>query len=183
MRRLACLLSLMLCGCVVSVQPVVPAATSTFDTRLLGTWGEADGKTRVVISRGDSNTYELAYTDGDGKVGSFEARLGKVGTRTVLDVQPAPRESHPMPEAASLIRGHMLYVLSIAPDSVLVSMLNRKTLREAMKSKSVALAGFDDGDQVVLTGTTAELNRAMAGYLDRPRALDEASTWRRVVRP
>src|SRR6185295_20095583 len=104
MRRLACLLSMVLCGCVVSVQPVVSAAASTFDTRLLGTWGEADGKDRVVITRGDSNAYDIEYTDSDGKVGTFEARLGKLGTRTVLDMQPAPRESSPMPEAASLIR-------------------------------------------------------------------------------
>jgi hypothetical protein len=179
MRRLACLFSVVLGGCVVSVQPVVTPAASTFDTRLVGTWGEVDGKDRVVLSRGDGSTYDLEYTDADGKIGAFEARLGKLGARTVLDVQPAPRESSPMPEAASLIRGHVLYTLVITADSVLVRLLDPKILREAIKSKTVVMGSMDDHDQLVLTGNTAELGRVLAGYVERPGALGEASTWKR----
>src|SRR5690349_667574 len=124
MRRFGLLFSLVLGGCVVSVQPLITPAASGFDTRLLGTWGEVDGKDRVVLSRGDSSTYDIAYTDADGKKGTFVARLGKIGARTVLDVQPAPRESSSMPEAASLIRGHVLYALVISADSVLVRLLD-----------------------------------------------------------
>jgi len=180
MRRLACLFALGLGGCVVSVQPVVTAAASTFDTRLLGRWGEADGKDRIVITRGDSNTYDIEYTDSDGKVGQFEARLGRLGQRTVLDVQPAPRETSPMPEAPSLIRGHMLFALTVFRDSVQMALLAPKALRAAIKNKSVALASFDDHDQLVLTGSTGELTRALASYIDKPGALDDPSTWVRL---
>lgn len=180
MRIVACLVSLALAGCVVSVQPVVTAASSTFDARLVGHWAEVDGKDRIVVSRGDANTYDIEYTDSDGRVGTFEARLGRLGQRTVLDVQPAPRESSPMPEAASLIRGHVIYVLAVATDSVRVSLLNPKALREAIKAKAAALGSFDDHDQLVLTGNTGEVNRALGSYIERPGALDEPSAWRRV---
>ncbi len=180
MRRFACLLVLALGGCVVSVHPVVPAASATFDARLLGRWAEQDGKDRIIVSHGDSNAYEIEFRDGDGKVGQFEGRLGTLGQRTVLDVQPAPRESAPMPEAASFIRGHMLYVITVATDTVRMSLLAPKALRAAIAAKQVALASFNDRDQLVLTGSTDELRRALGAYVERPGALDEPSTWVRI---
>ena len=182
MRTLAGLLCLAMCGCVVSVQPVVSATGATLDARLVGTWGEVDGKDRIVVSRGDANTYEIQYTEGDGKVGHFEARLGRLGLRTVIDVQPSPRESSPMPEGPSLIRGHIIYVVAIAADSVRMQLLDPKALRAAIKNKSAALGSFDDHDQLVLTGGTDELRRVLAGYIEMKGALDDPSTWRRVAR-
>lgn len=180
MRRLVWLVAGALGGCVVSVQPVVTVAASSFDASLLGKWAEVGSKDRITVSRGDANLYEIEYTDGTGKTGQFEARLGWLGQRTVLDVQPAPRESSPMPEAASFIRGHILYAITIAPDTIKIALLDPKALRAAVKSKAVVLSSFDDHDQLVLTGSTDELRRALASYIERPGALDEPSRWRRL---
>lgn len=180
MRLTAIVLCFALGGCVVSVNPVVNTSAATFDARLVGTWQEADGKDRIVVTRGDANLYAIDYTDSDGQVGHFEAHLGRLGQRTVLDVQPTARESSPMPEGASMIRGHIVYVVTITADSVRMSLFDPKALRAAIKSKSVSMASFDDHDQVVLTGDTGELQRALGAYIERKGALDEPSTWRRV---
>ncbi len=176
-RLCACVV---LAGCVVSVEPVVPSSAATFDVRLLGRWTEVDGKDRAVVSRGDSNGYAIEYTDGEGKVGRFEARLGRLGPRLVLDVRPAARESEPaLTEAAMLIRGHVLFVIDIAADSVRIAMLKPEALRSALMNKSVQMAHVDDRDRLVLTGTSEELRRVLAGYMERSGALDEPGTWRK----
>ena len=87
-----------------------------------------------------------------------------------------------MPEGPSLIRGHIIYVVAIAADSVRTSLLDPKALRAAIKNKSAALGSFDDHDQLVLTGGTDELRRVLAAYLEQKGALDDPSTWRRVPR-
>ena len=111
---------------------------------------------------------------------SFEARLGRLGPRLVLDVRPAARESEPaLTEAAMLIRGHVLFVIDIAADSVRIAMLKPEALRSALMNKSVQMAHVDDRDRLVLTGTSEELRRVLAGYMERSGALDEPGTWRK----
>lgn len=79
-----------LAGCgVASVAPFVSAAATEFDSRLLGTWQDSSAKEFVVITALPPKGYALAYTDGDGKAGRFEALLGHVGPLLVLDVTPA----------------------------------------------------------------------------------------------
>ena len=168
----ALLLCLLMCGCVVSVQPVVSPASATFDARLVGRWAEVDGKDRIVVSRGDANTYEIQYTDGDGKVGHFEGQLGRLGQRTVLDVQPSARESSPMPEGPSLIRGHIIYVVAIAADSVRMQLLNPKALRAAIKNKSAALGRRRAGSpstQAAMSSrrSGSEMSRSQPGAMGR----------------
>ncbi|HEX7938958.1 MAG TPA: hypothetical protein VF483_08170 [Gemmatimonadaceae bacterium] len=180
MRSLALVLCFALGGCVVSVQPVVTAAGSSFDARLVGSWAAADGKDRIVVSAGDDKVYAIEYTDSDGKVGHFQARLGHLGRRTVLDVQPAPRDSSPMPEGPLMIRGHLLFVVAVAGDTAKLEQLDPKALHAAIKSGAIAMARFDDHDQLVLTGATAELQRVLAAYIERKGALDDPSTWVRV---
>ena len=179
-RIIACLVSCVLGACVVSVQPVVPGAAASFDARLLGRWAEVDGHDRIIVSSGDSNAYAIEYIEGEGRVGKFVARLGRLGQRMVLDVQPAPRDSSPMPEAPLLIRGHVLFAITVSQDSAQLSLLSETAFRDALRSKAIVLDNVFEHDQVVLTGPTAELRRALAPYLGRRGALDEPSTWRRM---
>ena len=82
MSKLAAMLGpvVVLTGCVLSIDPIVPETEATFDPRLLGAWEEVSGSDRAVVSRAAQNTYAIEYTS-DGKVGRFEARLGRLGER------------------------------------------------------------------------------------------------------
>lgn len=173
-------LAFVLSGCVLSVEPVVPESAATFDTRLLGTWEEASGSDRAVISRASESTYAIEYTT-DGKVTRFEARLGRLGDRVVLDVWAAPGDGEvPEPYAGVLIAGHLPLLLDVAADEVQVTALEEDVLLEALRAGSVDLAFRDAKEQVVLLGTTDEMHEALAPYLARPGALSEPNTWRRV---
>jgi len=182
MRNLRLLVGgLVLTGCVVSVDAVVPSSAATFDARLVGRWAEVDGKDRAVVTR-DSNGYAISYTDGDGKVGRYEAHLGRLGKQLVLDVTPASRNSDAgVPEGAMLIRGHVLFAIGIAADSVRVALLKTDSLRAALKGGTVRMAYGSDHDQLILTDPTTALRGALTAYLARPGVLDDPSTFRRVT--
>lgn len=168
--------AIVLSSCVLSIDPVIPESGATFDPRLLGTWEE--GSVRAVVSRAAENSYAIEYTS-DGKVGRFEARLGRLGDRLVLDVWPAPRDSDlPEPYAGLLVAGHLLLALDVGPDEIRVAILEPDSLSVALRAGQIRLARSED--QLILLGTTEELRSALGPYLARSGALAEPDVWRRV---
>lgn len=180
----ALLLSILaLSACVVSTDTVVPAASATFDQRLVGTWNEAKGTDRAVVTRGDSVTYAIDYTIND-KTGRFSARLGMLGNRQVLDIWPTPRsEEIPDPYAGLMIGGHVLMAIDVNGDDVRLAPLNADSMSKALRSGAVKLPFEEKKDQLVLRGTTRELRAALTPYLARASALDRPATYRRARDP
>ena len=167
-------------GCVMSVEPVVPAADATFDERLLGAWAEVSGEDRAVVTRSAANTYLVDYASGK-DTGRFEARLGRLGGRVVLDAWPLPRETELRTSyRRHLIPAHVLVVLDVGADETGVSLLEPNPLMAAIGAASLRLTYGRLGDQVVLHGSTAELRAALGPYLARPGALAAPATFRRV---
>lgn len=167
-------------GCVLSVDPVISESDATFDPRLLGMWEEVSGSDRAVISQAAENTYEIEYTS-DGKVGRFEARLGRLGDRLVLDVWPAPRDNDlPQPYAGLLVAGHQILSLDFDQGEIRVAALEPDSLLAALRAGQVRLAYRHSEDQLVLHGTTEELRSALGPYFARSGALAEADQWRRA---
>ena len=172
--------AIVLSGCVLSVDPVIPESGATFDPRLLGRWEEVSGSDLAVVSRGAENAYAIEYTSG-GKVGRFDARLGRLGDRLVLDVWPAPPDTDlPAPYSELLVAGHLLFALEVGPDEIRVGMLEPDSLLAALRAGQVRLAHGRSEDRLILHGTTEELRSALGPYLARSGALAKPDVWRRV---
>jgi len=177
-------LSLLLTGCVVSTDAVVPESEAMFDPRLLGTWEEVGGTDRAVVSRAAANTYAIAYTNDKGKTGRFEGRLGRMGERPVLDVWPTPREHDiPDPYGSSLLPGHVLLALEIDTNQVNVATLEPDSLAAALRSGAVRLAYERSDDRLLLRATTGQLRAALREFLARPAAWRQPDAWRRSQGP
>lgn len=193
---LAAALALAGCGWVVSSAPIVTADDAGFDPRLVGEW-EDDAGSRMVIARGDGNGYTIEYTPvfdpgpehGRHTVatGHFTARLGRLGGRTILDVQPA--FDPPEPYDGLIIPGHLLFVLhSVDEDELRLQLLEIDSVVAHLESGALPLAHslvpgsgpFDGPEQVILHGGTAELRAGFEAYLDRPGVLGDPSPMRRV---
>lgn len=174
-------LSIVLNGCVLSIDGVVSESDANFDPRLLGGWEEASGSDRAMVSRAAENKYAIEYTSDNGKVGKFEARLGRLGERLVLDVWPAPRETDlPAPYADMLVEGHLLLALEVSTNEISFAMLEPDSLRAALRAGAVRLAYGGPGDRLILQGTTAELRSTLGRYLARSGALMKPDVWRRA---
>lgn len=173
-------LGLVLSTCVLSVDPVVSESDAMYDPRLLGTWEEVSGSDRAVVSRAGENSYAIEYTS-DGKVGRFEARLGRLAERLVLDVWPAPRDSDvPQRYADLLVAGHLALAVDIGLDEIRVAGLEPDSLLAALRAGRVRLAHARSGDRVILLGTTGQLRSALGPYLARSGALARPDVCRRA---
>ena len=173
-------LAVVLSGCVLSVEPVILESGATFDPRLLGMWEEVSGSDHAVISRAAENTYAIEYSS-DGHVGGFEARLGRLGDRLVLDVWPTPSDKDlPQPYAGLLLAGHWLLSLDVSPDEIRTAALEPDSLLAALRAGKVRLAHRLSEDELILHGTTEELRSALGRYFARSETLAEAWVWRRA---
>lgn len=172
--------ALVTAGCVVSTEAVITDADSTFDERLLGTWAEQGGSDTAVVRRGAGNVYAMTYTMGS-TTGRFEARLGRLGDRFVLDVRPTP-ETHelPLPYRATLLPVHLAVFIDIGPDEVRIALLEPDSLRAALEAGRVRLAASGEQHQLALRGTTAELRAALPSHLARPGTLGAPGVFSRV---
>jgi hypothetical protein len=181
-RLVAIAASIILTACAISVDAVVRDENATFDQRLVGNWVDAsDTGASASVSRESPTSYRIMFTD-DGKTGRFEARLGRLGNRMVLDVWPEPADSEiGEPYRGALIPGHLVFVVEIGADQVTASALSADSLRAAIKSGRVKLDTLGDR-QMILTGPTTALRAALAAHIARPGVLDDPATFRRVRR-
>jgi hypothetical protein len=175
-------LSALLGGCVLSVDEVIPESGATFDPRLLGAWQEVDGSDRAVVSRIGEKGYAIEYSF-DGRVGNYQARLGRLGERLVLDVWPAPGEAElPSAYAGMLVGGHLLLAVDVEPDQVQLAALEPDAFAAALRAGIVRLPNTRIGDRLILHGMTEELRAALGPYMNRAGTMHEPDTWRRVTR-
>ena len=169
-----------LSGCVLSIDPVITDSNSTFDSRLLGEWEQASGSDRAVVSEGEDNSYVIEYTS-DKQAGRFQARLGMLEDRQVLDIWPAlDEEAQERPEAGLLVAGHLLLAIEIDRDEISVMALEPDPLLGSIRAGDVKAPYRQNEGQLILTGTTEELRSALGPYLSRSGALSEPSVWRRA---
>ena len=170
-------------ACAVSVDAVVSDANATFDQRLIGNWIDvSDTGARAAVTRESPTSYRIMFTD-DGKTGKFEARLGRLGTRMVLDVWPEPADSEiAEPYRGALIPGHLLFVVEIGADQITAATLDTDSLRAAIKAGRLKLDTLLANRQLILTGPTNALRAALPAHLARPGAVEKPATFRRVRR-
>jgi hypothetical protein len=173
--------AIVLSGCVVSIDPVVPESGATFDARLLGRWEEVSGSDLAVVSRAGDKAYRIEYTS-DGKPGRFDARLGRLGDRMVLDVWPAPRDGElPRPYSGAFVAAHLLLALDVGQNEVRMATIEPDSLLASLRDGRLRLVHSRSNDQLLLHGTTEEIRAALGPYLVRAATLTAPTVWRRVA--
>lgn len=176
---LAALVCLSACG-MGSVSPIVTDADILTDSRLIGSWQDAQGRESAVITAAGPTGYRILYTDDDHKTGEFDARLGRLGALRVLDVQPV----EPLPSAndvyrSLVLRAHGLIVVDSLGVALHVRIINPDSLKAylARQPKGVAHALVDEA--VLLTGSSPEVRRLLQEFLARPGVLEKPDIWQR----
>lgn len=163
-----------------TVDAVVRESDATQDARLVGTWAEVNGKSRATVTL-DGGVYAIEFTDDDGAVVHYEARLGQLGGAAVLDVQVSTAKTPSThAEVSAMIRGHQVVRVQVSGDTASIALLKTETLKQALSDKSVTLEYISDQDRLILLGNTAALRATLGPYVRRPGAFDDAGEWRRV---
>lgn len=174
-------IALMECG-VASVSPIVTDTDAAYDARLLGTWLDGDGKDSAVITSGRADTYNVVFTEGDGKTGRFSGRLGRLGPYRVFELQP----EEPIPAASDtykslLLRAHGIVVVDSIGEVVVFRLLGADSLRAYLKARPRSVPHTIVGNAVLLTSSSAEARRFLTAFVGRPGGLSEREVFRRRV--
>lgn len=169
-------------GCTVlgSVAPIVNGASEIYDPRLIGTWIHSESAESAVITRDSALGYEIVYTDGKGKIGRLNGRLGQLGGRLVLDLVLAEMELD-----VADVYGALLLPLHtpIFIDSIGETLVWRGAESDSInalltRSPKVVAHEMRD-DHIVLTAPSPAVRRFVAGLARRPGFLAEAVSWTR----
>jgi len=180
---LACALAVT--SCVLSVDDVVPPSDSVYDPALIGVWeGTWEGESapaRAVVSDADGRSYVIDYTEASGeRTGSFQARLGRLGGRLVLEVWPAgdPGETPVQDDLA--VPGHMVFVVDSVAAGIRLSAFDQDSVQRALERGTLRLPSRTLEGRTILLGETDTLRAALGPLVARGALLAEAGTWRRV---
>jgi hypothetical protein len=182
-------LAIVLGGCVYSVESVITDSGATFDQRLLGAWEEVGGSDRAVVTRSARNGYAIGYASGD--TVRYEARLGRLGDRLILDVSVPPEDGSLMQSGEPPIAWHLAFALDVREDEIRVALIDGDSLTAAIRAGRVRLAAhgraaFCPGKcapaELILDSTTEDLRTALGPYLASAGALEPPSVFRRAPR-
>lgn len=170
-------LSLLIVGCVRSLNPLFTAKDLIFNPTLIGTWTDNNNNTWTFL-KGKEKSYELIYTEKNSPA-KFKAHLVKLGKYQFLDLAPKEPGIDNSFFAAHLIPVHTFSRIWIAEDSLRLSVLDNGWLKKMIDSKKISIAHQRQGDGIILTASTRELQKLVVAYADNPKAFPEPGVLRR----
>lgn len=159
-------------ACVTSVQPYVADDSARFSPELIGRWVDAANGERAIVTQTGPRRYGIAYTDDRGETKWFIGRLGRLGSRDMLDLEAAETDS-----AEGSAGAHLAIFLDTVGPRIQISVLETDTLAAYLHAHSSAIGHRRTKDGLVLTAGTADLVKFLAVYLRRQRVLGEPASW------
>ena len=175
--------SLVLPGCVPSLNPLYTEKDLVFDAALVGTWAEQDDSRETwSFNKSGEKEYKLIYTEDD-KTGEFKAHLLKLGNTLYLDFFP---ESDGLKDSkrndfylSHFVPGHMFAKVTQVEPTLRMAMLNPDWLKKLLEKNPKAIAYHAVGeDRIVLTASTAELQKFIVA--NTGEAFGDPATLKRV---
>ena len=172
-----------LIGCIpTSINPLYTGQDLVFDPALIGVWSETgDSKETWAFEKAGDTEYKFVYTEGDGKIGRFEARLLKLGNTKFLDFFPDESGIEEMNRSGfykiHLLRTHSFLKVTQIEPALQMAPLDLKWLREFLGKNPKAIRhhklGEGDEAQIVLTDSTPELRKFVEKHLKTAGAFGE----------
>ena len=161
----------LLCSCIPSVNPFYTARDVVFEPRLLGTWQEKDKTDKPDVWKFESATnkmYQLTVTEKEDKQGKFDAHLFKLKQEYFLDLIPSDcnyATNQADLVAASMFPGHLLVRVSQLGPDLKLALFDFDWLQKYLEKNPKALAHHQEGDRIVLTAGTRDLQKFVLKHL------------------
>jgi hypothetical protein len=162
---------------VVSLQPVYTQLDLEADSRLNGMWSDKEGDVTFSFEQatenGKANEYKLVVKEKNGEQeesGEFEVRVVRLGTCHFLDIYPQSSKEGSDFYRLHFTRAHTFARLEINEDSIQLAFLSASWLEAKMDEKSVDTPCVKVDDELLLTGTTEEVQEFVFSYASNDEA-------------
>lgn len=161
----------LLCSCIPSVNPFYTDKEVIFDSRLLGAWQEKDKTENPDVWKFEGTTnkmYKLTVTEKEGKPGVFTAHLFQLKQEYFLDLIPvdcnyATNQADLV--AFSMFPGHLLVRVPQIEPELKLAFFDFDWLQKHLKKNPKALAHHREGDRLLLTAGTRDLQKFVLQHL------------------
>lgn len=180
-------LAFFLASCfVTSIYPLYTEKDLTFVPELLGTWKAEDEENLYTFQQSGKNAYELIITGQESnkkstgildyeEAGRYEAHLVKLGKFLFLDIYPQVPEMGEYGLDFYLVPVHSFHKILIEKDVLRLVSLDYDWLEEMIKGNKINLAHVRVEDRIVLTASTAELQKFVLKYVEDSEAFSDFS--------
>jgi hypothetical protein len=163
--------AVLLCSCIPSVNPFYTDQDVVLDARLLGEWQEKDKSDNPDVWKFEGTTnkmYKLTITEKEGKQGRFNAHLFQLKQEYFLDLIPddcnyATNQADLV--GASMYPGHLLVRVPQLEPVLKLALFDFGWLGKFIEKNPKALAHHKEGDHIVLTAGTRDLQRFVLKHL------------------
>jgi len=174
------LMTALLSGCVISINPLYTEETIVFDPQLLGRW-DAGGDETWHFEADNPRSYTVTVRDGDER-GVLIAHLVQLGEFRFLDLYPEePDCDFPDIYLAQLIPAHMFFrVDEIGDDQLVINSVDLDWLVEYLDTHPGEIGYTMVDDRPLLTAGTAELQAFFERLAANDEAFDDPDTMERL---
>jgi hypothetical protein len=173
-----------ICGCIPSLQPFFTAKDVVFEPALIGSFSE-DDKIVWTFSRGEDRSYKLVIRD-EAKSSSFVAHMFRLGGERYLDLYAAGDSLDDCPREdffkASLVPGHLVLRVPSISSTLKLQVLNEEWLKENFKGKSAVPHSLLEGERLVFTGSTEQMQAFLEGIAAEEKAWGKPAEFKRKNR-
>ena len=171
----------LLTGCVPSLHPLYTNNDLIFEQSLLGSWAGEKKSAWTFGNEGDKKAYKAVYTDEGGKTGEFVAHLVKLKGTMFLDLYPAePNLAQNDFYKMHLVPAHTFLLVSQIEPVLQISPLDADWLKHYLAKHPEAIAHeVIEGNGIVLTASTRQLQRFLLRHVHTKDAFGEGSKWKR----
>jgi hypothetical protein len=167
---LACVLTMT--GCLtLSICPLYTAKDVVTDPAIEGKWADPDTKDVWAIQKFGDSAY-IATNPADENGEPVELRLVQLGERRFVDLTAKDTPS-------LAVAGHVFGKLWVTGDVLHLQMMSDKWLEKKARDAGLAFATGPDKD-VLVTASTADLQKFVLKYADDPDAYDSPSVLHRT---
>jgi hypothetical protein len=182
------LVGVFLSGCLVpSLHPLYTDKDIVLRPEIVGSWTAEDGDAIWEFELEPDSSYSLAYIDSEEPDTSwFTVHLVRLDSLLFMDSYPNPSDILTDAYKTHLIAAHTFSKVQIDSDSdaITISVLDLDWLRKSIDSGRISIAHEQLGpDDLVLTATTEELRRFMAGIADDSDAFSSVDLYRQIGGP
>lgn len=194
------LLVIFLSSCLKTLHPIFTLKDIVYETKLLGKWKTDNQGTKgfaVITNLAADNSIELpekisaikqkgylvSYTNEEGETGEqYIAILAKIGDHLYFDYYPADKKSEQKLDEfflAHYVKVHTSFKVDISSDgSFQLVQLDESYVTKLIEEKKVRISHEknEDGDMMIVTASTQELQQYLIKYGNDPGAYRNEKT-------
>lgn len=154
-------------GCIPSLNPIYRTENLVFDSAILGEWRQPKSNETWQFTKRDNNSYNLVYTDEQGRRGQFIAHIAEIQGKRFLDIFPDESKLDGTGfYKFHLVPIHTIYLIRRTQPSIELAAIDYPWLDDYLAEHPQAIGYATFGGRKLITAATEDVQTFALAHLD-----------------